>query len=152
MFVHSLVENLPATTDKLEQFRRAFAKDQVMQTLKQSIRHGKFRSNEREHQKQGETSGGESEFRRRCVNWGYYRPSHFSHSAGDSKIDHRGCYFSGGSGDRADHGERAKGDGSDRGRWQETMLAPGGKSETDERLTAWSSIRLGPFLGGKRPV
>ena len=40
VFVHSLVENLPATIDKLEQFRRAFAKDQVMQTLKQSIRHG----------------------------------------------------------------------------------------------------------------
>ena len=40
MLVHSLVENLPATIDKLEQFRRAFAKDQVMQTLKQSIRHG----------------------------------------------------------------------------------------------------------------
>ena len=40
VLVHSLVENLPATIDKLEQFRRAFAKDQVMQTLKQSIRHG----------------------------------------------------------------------------------------------------------------
>ena len=32
MLVHSLVENLPATIDKLEQFRRAFAKDQVMQS------------------------------------------------------------------------------------------------------------------------
>ena len=40
VLVHSLVENLPATIDKLEQFRRAFAKDHVMQTLKQSIRHG----------------------------------------------------------------------------------------------------------------
>ena len=40
VLVHSLVENLPATIDKLEQFRRAFAEDQVMQTLKQSIRHG----------------------------------------------------------------------------------------------------------------
>ena len=40
VFVHSLVENLPANIDKLEQFRRAFAKYQVMQTLKQSIRHG----------------------------------------------------------------------------------------------------------------
>ena len=38
--VYSLVENLPATIDKLEQFRRAIAKDRVMQTLKQSIRHG----------------------------------------------------------------------------------------------------------------
>ena len=40
VLVHSLVENLPATIDKLEQFGRAFAKDHVMQTLKQSIRHG----------------------------------------------------------------------------------------------------------------
>ena len=40
VLVHSLVENLPATIDKLEQFRRASAKDQVMQMLKQSIRHG----------------------------------------------------------------------------------------------------------------
>ena len=40
VLVHSLVENLPATIDKLGQFRRAFAMDQVMQTLKQSIRHG----------------------------------------------------------------------------------------------------------------
>ena len=40
VLVHSLVENLPATIDKLEQFRRAFAEDQVMQTLKQSILHG----------------------------------------------------------------------------------------------------------------
>ena len=39
MLVYSLVENLPATIYKLEQFRRAFAKDQVMQMLKQSIRH-----------------------------------------------------------------------------------------------------------------
>ena len=38
VLVHSLVENLPATIDELEQFRRAFAKDQVRQTLKQSIR------------------------------------------------------------------------------------------------------------------
>ena len=40
MLVQSLVDNLPATIDKLEQFRRAFAKDQVMQKLKQSIRYG----------------------------------------------------------------------------------------------------------------
>ena len=30
VLVHSLVENLPATIDKLEQFRRAFANDEVM--------------------------------------------------------------------------------------------------------------------------
>ena len=35
VLVHSLVENLPATIDKLEQFRRAFANDEVMQKLKQ---------------------------------------------------------------------------------------------------------------------
>ena len=40
VLVFSLVENLPATIDKLEQFRRAFAEDQVMHTLKQSIPHG----------------------------------------------------------------------------------------------------------------
>ena len=40
VLVQSLVDNLPATIDKLEQFRRAFAKDQVMQKLKQSIRYG----------------------------------------------------------------------------------------------------------------
>ena len=40
MLVHSLVVNLPANIDKLEQFRRAFAEDQEMQTLKQCIRHG----------------------------------------------------------------------------------------------------------------
>ena len=40
VLVHSLVENLPATIDKLEQFRRAFANDEVMQKLKQYIRHG----------------------------------------------------------------------------------------------------------------
>ena len=33
VLVHSLVENLPATIDKLEQFRRAFANDEVMQKL-----------------------------------------------------------------------------------------------------------------------
>ena len=40
VLVHSLVENLPETIDKLEQFRRAFANDEVMQKLKQYIRHG----------------------------------------------------------------------------------------------------------------
>ena len=40
VLVHSLVENLPATIDKLEQCRRAFANDEVMQKLKQYIRHG----------------------------------------------------------------------------------------------------------------
>ena len=40
VLVHSLVESLPATMYKLEQFRRAFANDQAMQKLKQSIRHG----------------------------------------------------------------------------------------------------------------
>ena len=40
VLVHSLVENLPATIDKLEQFRRAFANDEVMQKLKQYIRNG----------------------------------------------------------------------------------------------------------------
>ena len=40
VLVHSLVANLPATIDKLEQFRRAFSKDQVMQKLKQYLRHG----------------------------------------------------------------------------------------------------------------
>ena len=40
VLVHSLVENLRATIDKLEEFRRAFANDEVMQKLKQYIRHG----------------------------------------------------------------------------------------------------------------
>ena len=40
VLVHSLVENLPATIDKLEQFRRAFANDKVMQKLKHYILHG----------------------------------------------------------------------------------------------------------------
>ena len=39
VLVHSIVENLPATINKRQQFRRAFANDQVMQKLKQYIRH-----------------------------------------------------------------------------------------------------------------
>ena len=39
VLVHSIFENLPATIDKLEQFRRSFVNDQVMQKLKQYIRH-----------------------------------------------------------------------------------------------------------------
>ena len=38
--VHSLVENLPATADKLEQFRRIIAADPVMQRLRRFIKHG----------------------------------------------------------------------------------------------------------------
>ena len=34
VLVHTIIENLSATIDQLQQFRRAFAKDQVMSTLK----------------------------------------------------------------------------------------------------------------------
>ena len=45
VLVHSIVENLPATIDKLEQFRRSFVDDQVMQKLKQYRPMGKARKN-----------------------------------------------------------------------------------------------------------
>ena len=40
VLVHNLVENLPATADKLEQFRRTIADDPVMQRLRRFIKHG----------------------------------------------------------------------------------------------------------------
>ena len=40
VLVHNLVENLPATADKLEQFRRSITDDPVMQRLRRFIKHG----------------------------------------------------------------------------------------------------------------